>query len=148
MMKKHSSHFNPYKLRSVIVLFNPIPNIRDHKIEDGDIYLVVPMYSLRDAKNSNRFSEKFTTYLQAYKYPSLFYLPEDEDLGVHESMVRFDRIMVTKSDCIKPKPIQLTEDAYYCLYKWLLYFLGCELDEMIAEYRNAALESLNKPHET
>ncbi|MHB8089208.1 MAG: hypothetical protein ACYDH2_13260 [Anaerolineaceae bacterium] len=132
----------PHKFRPVILITDPIPNLKINSKEYGALFVVVPMYSICDDKLSESLSDRFLLNLQGYKYPSLFYLPENDQFAMKESIARFDRIMVFQSECLSPKPVQLTVDATYCLNKWLLFFLGGELDEIIGTYREEALKNI------
>jgi hypothetical protein len=130
-----------YKFRPVIILSQEMPLWTDYQRLNGIGYIVAPLYSVNE-KGIAKFSEDFILRVQAYKYPTLFYLPENKSLGLEESIVRFDRISVMKRDLLNPKPYQLTDDAVYCLIHWFNYFLGAELDEILKSYREAASEKI------
>ncbi len=133
---------NVYKFRQVILISNSMPDWRDYQKRFSEFYFVVPLYSTKDVSGNYRFSEEFLLRVQAYQYPTLFYLPEDLAFGIHESIARFDRMIAYDKDLLKPRPIRLTNDACSCITNWLNYFLGAELDEIISIYSKMAMEQV------
>jgi hypothetical protein len=137
-----------HKLRPVIALTQDVPAWRDCQQKHADCLLVVPLYSARDEAGNYRFSEEFMLRVQAYEYPSLFYLPEDVGLGIRESVARFDRVAVVHQDVLRPQPKRLTEEATECLTHWFQYFAGADLDELLYIYRELALRELRPATES
>lgn len=133
---------NPHKLRPVIILSEAIPDWADYQRKREDYYLVAPLYSAKDTAGNYKYSEAFLHRIQAYEYPNLFYLPESDEFGVHESIVRLDRVLFTHADFLRPQPTQLTDDAIFCLTRWLHHFVGAELEEVLKLYRDEALQTL------
>jgi hypothetical protein len=131
-----------HKFRPVIVVSREVSPWRDYRKKYDECYVVIPLYSTKDPAGEYKFSEQFLLRVQAYQYPTLFYLPEDDEYGVSESLARLDRAVVIHRDLLKPRPVSLTDDALYCLTCWLHYYLGAELDEILDFYRQAALEQL------
>lgn len=106
------------------------------------VLLVVPLYSTKTDSGECKFRQLFLDKIQAYQYPTMFFLPQEDSFNVHEAIARFDRIAVVKTDCLKPKPVALSEDAIFCLSKWLQHFFGAALDEILADYQKAAIATL------
>lgn len=131
-----------YKLRPVIILSKALSDWADYQKTRGNTYLVAPLYSTKDAAGNYKFSEEFLLRAQAYEYPELFYLPERNEFGARESLVRFDRLFCVNEDLLQPKPRCLTDDAFYCATKWLHYFLGADLDDLISEFREISLQNI------
>lgn len=135
--------FLRFKFRPVILLTNVIPNWCMNKPHDEDCFIVAPLYSVMNDDGTYKFTQRFIMQVQAYMYPSLFYLPEDRAAGAEESIVRFDRIAIAKMENLRPIPLSLTEDGLYCLTRWLGVLLGEPTDEIIGEYRQAALSAID-----
>lgn len=133
-----------HKFRPVIVLSQEMPSWRDYGRTYATCFLVVPLYRTKNDAGNYKFSEEFMLRVQAYEYPTLFYLPEDNEYGISESIVRFERIAAINRDLLKPMPVSLSDDALYCLTHWFHYFLGAELDELFSDFREAALEQLEE----
>lgn len=133
---------NKYKCRPVIVISGLLPNWTDYEKQNGNCVVVIPLYSTKEDSGECRFRQLFLDKIQAYQYPTMFFLPQDDSFNVHETIARFDRIAVVKTDCLKPKPVALSEDAIFCLSKWLQSFFGADLDEILAYYQKAALTKL------
>ena len=133
----------PHKFRPVIILSQEMPSWKDYQETYAECYIVVPLYTTKDAVEGYKFSEKFLLKTQAYQYPTLFYLPEDSQYGIRESIARFERSMAINRKLLKPIPASLSDDALYCLTEWFYYFLEAkELNEILKEYREAALKQL------
>lgn len=130
-----------HKIRPVIVI-SPCSPISPLKNEH--IYLIAPVYGVRDTSGNYKYSEEFLLRTQAYQYPTSFYLPQEDEFGIEESIVRFDKIIPAHLSILRPRPVRLSKDAVYCLQMWLHYFLGADLDEMISIYREAALKQIKK----
>jgi hypothetical protein len=133
----------PHKFRPVIGISDQIPIWNEFDHSRGYCIVVIPLYSMIDDTGFHKFSQKFINCVQAYKYPSLYYIPDDVTYGIHESLARFDRITAVRSDILLPIPTQFSDDAIFTITKWLQYFLGGELDEILESYRNAALLKIN-----
>lgn len=134
-----------HKLRPVIILSPQMPSLRDFKKTPyASCYLVAPIYTTKDEAGNYKFSEEFLLRVQAYEYPTLFYLPEDSESGIKESIVRLERVAAINGELLRPMPVSLHEDSLYCLTEWFHHFLGAELNEMLSLYREAALERLNE----
>lgn len=132
----------PHKLRPVIVLSQEILPWRDGRREFDDCYIAIPLYSTKDPAGEYRFSEQFLLRVQAYQYPTLFFLPEEARFGIRESVARLDRAIAINREILRPYRASLTSDALYCLTRWFHYYVGAELDEILDYYRQAALEQL------
>ena len=136
-----------HKSRPVIVVSREVSPWRDYQKRHDECCVVIPLYGTKDLAGEYKFSEQFLLRVQAYQYPTLFYLPEDNEYGVLESLARLDRAVVIHGDLLKPQPVGLTDDALYCLTRWFHYLLGAELDEILDFYREAALEQLDAAHD-
>jgi hypothetical protein len=133
-----------HKFRPVIVI-SPIIPIRHNSFTNTEnCFLVLPIYSTKlvNGAYKNGITEEFILKTQAYQYSNIFYLPEDTKYGINESIVRFDKLLAINSDLLKPKPVSLTNDAYFCLMNWFYCLLGQELDEVILEYQESAKKNL------
>lgn len=132
-----------HKFRPVIVLQSLIGPV-SAELPYGDNWCIVaPLYGLKHRVTKvYKFEEDFILAAKAYKYPSVFYLPEDIEHQMEESIVWFERIQGIHVCLLRPIPVQLTSDAMYCLGHWLRYFRGEELDELLADYRKDALAAL------
>lgn len=140
------SLINKHKYRAVIAITGPFPNLTDCDKSNGNLCLVIPLYSTHNNDGSCRHKQLFLNRVQAYQYPTLFFLPQSDEFSVHETLARLDRISVIKTDCLKPRPVSLSEDADFCLSRWLMFFLGDKLDEILENYRAAAEKALqHKP---
>lgn len=131
-----------HKFRPVIVVSQEVAHWRDYHRGYDPCYIVVPLYGTRDIVGEYKFSEEFLLRVQAYQYNTLFYLPQDDEYGVEESLARLDRVVIIHRDLLRPRPVSLTDDALYCLTRWFHYFLGADLDEILDFYRQAALQQL------
>lgn len=112
--------------------------------EIGDCYLVAPLYSVKDTANRYKYEEEFILKVQAYQYPSMFYVPDSDEFNIQESIVRFDKMCVINRIVLRPIPVCLTDDGYYCLINWFNHLMGAELDEILTYYRKQALKTLEK----
>ncbi len=136
-----------YKIRPVIVLSRTAPRWQDSRRKHDDNYIVLPIYSVKDRAGNYRFSEEFLLKVQAYQYCTLFYLPEDIEYDVNESLVRLDRALAVPRDFLRPRKAMLTEDALFFLSRWLHYYLGDDLDPILEYQRGAKLKALQKTSE-
>jgi len=130
-----------HKFRPVVILSQGIP-IYNRSREVGISYVVVPAYTTKDRADRYKYPEEFILRVQAYQYPTLFYLPESREFNFRESILRFDKLSVLSKDLLLPKPICLSDDAFYCLINWFYYLMGVELDEILSYYRENALREL------
>ncbi len=145
--KGEFSPINKYKCRPVIVISEPLPNWTDYENYNGNCAVVIPLYSTKLDSGECRFRQLFLYKIQAYQYPTMFFLPQDDTYNVHEAIARFDRIAVVKTVCLRPKPVALSEDALFCLSKWLQHFFGAELDEILANYQKSASATLTTKYQ-
>jgi hypothetical protein len=124
------------KHRPVVVVSQPTDckGSADHSI--SDCYLVAPVYSAAN------YSGEFVNRVRAYEYNTLFYLPGSPDHDMREALIRFDKLQVVCRALLKARQVTLTDDACWCLQEWMQYYQTGALDDVIAEYRNAALTSL------
>lgn len=127
------------KFRPVIVVSPRIPFWQDFDKCLYNIYLAIPLYSTEEG-GVPKFSSFFMLHVQAYQYPTLFYLPNDDEHQVCESIARLDRLSVIHENLLSPIPVSLTDDALECLTNWLHHFLGADLDLILQVFRAEAME--------
>lgn len=128
------------KFRPVIIISPEIPMINSKGT--NKCFLVIPLYSTQNEAGVYKYEEGFILRTQAYQYPNLFFLPEDKQFGVKESIARFDKASIIPSTLLNPLPNRLTDDAFFCLFQWFSYLIGGPLDEIIANYRDSAMKKL------
>jgi hypothetical protein len=134
---------NLHKFRPVVLISEEIHFWKDEQRDNGKGHIVAPLYTTKD-ENGYKFSQMFLLNVQAYKYPNLFYLPESNQFNVRESIMRFDRLTVLSSILLEHCPTSLTDDAMYCVTHWLQYLLSGEADEILMNYRDFAIQNINK----
>lgn len=127
-----------HKVRPVILLCETIPSWKGIEEKSCDLCIIVPLYSVRDGFGNLKFSKEFLLQIQAYKYPSLFLLPDSENNGIHNSIVRFDRLVMVNRRWLSPSKTSLSDDGYFCLHHWFNYFvtgiLNCEFEKLLNDF--------------
>ncbi len=133
----------PHKLRPTILLSNQI--IHSAAIGGTDGFVLLPMYSLRDESGNYKtaVTEEFLIKLQGYQYNSLFYVPEDADVGLAEGYVRLDRPQFCRGRHLRHMPVALTTDALYILRQWFWHYFGGPLDEVVTDLIDRATKAVN-----
>lgn len=132
----------PSKLRPCILLSDPLvaPDSQDVG------FSVVPLYSVRDAAGNYRPQYTFETVLkaQAYQIPNLFYLPEDADFSMHETVARLERIQFVREPHLLPRPAVLTDRALDLLRQWTANYFGMDvcLSGALQQYMEVAAKEL------
>jgi hypothetical protein len=129
------------KLRPVILFSSPLENWRlvgGERPEEA--FVCLPTYGL------DEYDEPFRLAVQAFKYASLFYLPEDGRFGRKEAFIRFDRMQVVpKQQLVRLEPHhQLTENALYLLQEWFGYYLTGTASDWVLEYQAQQMERLSQ----
>lgn len=111
--------------------------------------LCAPVFGFR-----NQHGQEFIVKTQAFNYPHLFYLPNDNHGCYKESAVRFELIQPVSRGCLYPykgalpdKPVILTDEAYWLMMSHLMKFLtgtiiNPQLDQDISDYRKLILDGL------
>jgi hypothetical protein len=135
------------KIRTVIIL----GYIKSQWFEAiQEVFLCAPVFSFK-----SRHSQEFIIELQAFMYPSLFYLPKSPKGCCEESAIRFEMIQPIMRGFLRPclssidqKPFSLTKEAYWLLMNHLLKFIsGKPIDERIEgdirAYQELLLESIS-----
>jgi len=131
----------PSKLRPVILFSSPL---KDWQLVGGDrpeeTFVCLPTYGLDEQKDDFRLA------VQAFKYASLFYLPEDNLFGRKEAFVRFDRAQVVpKQQLVRLDPHhRLTDDALYLLQEWFAYYLTGAPSDFVLKYQAQQMERLSQ----
>ena len=129
------------KLRPVILFSSPL---KDWQLVRGDTpeetFVCLPTYGL------DEYGEQFRLAVQAFKYASLFYLPEDDRFSRKEAFIRFDRMQVVpKQQLVRLEPHhQLTDSALYFLQEWLRYYLTGTTDKLLLDYQAEQMERLSQ----
>lgn len=128
------------KRRPVILFSSPL---EDWRLVRGDMpeetFVCLPTYGL------DEHDDEFRLALQAFKYASLFYLPEDNRFGRKEAFIRFDRMQVVpKQQLVRLEPHhRLTDDALDFLQEWLRYYLTGSSD-LAVRYQAQQMERLSQ----
>lgn len=133
------------KRRPVIIVSLPVENRRDPKRVSEECFLTVPVYSFAGDETKKSYSPEFIARVQGYIYPQFFYLPESLNRGLREGFARFDRIQVVRKDLLEQIPLMLSDDSSDLVRYWLRVYHGedlQELDDVLYQYRNQAIESL------
>ena len=126
---------NKYKVRPVISISQCQPYLLDSENNKGNSLLCVPLYSTKDKADNYKFSKGFIHKIQAYQYPSLFLLPEDNAKNANESIIRFDRAGFIPKSYLNPIRLKLTDIALGCVTKWFHFLTLGEMDETIYIYK-------------
>ncbi len=95
----------------------------------------LPMYSFQ--RND---SQEFRNRIRAQEYPWWLYLPEYRSL--REGFARIDRLQTIEELQLQPTQYALTDSALWFASEWLRYYLTGEIDELLFEYREEAVRSL------
>ena len=110
-----------------------------------DCFVVLPIYTLEDAKKNPKFPARFIEYIKAYAYPQMFHLKEDYGKGMRQSAIRFDRMQIVHKQYLQAANVWLSEDILYALDEWFRFYVFGELDEqsgLVAQYRKTMLAKL------
>ena len=99
--------------------------------------LCAPVFSFKEAH-----TQEVILKIQAFSYPSLFYIPPSINGCPDESAIRFEMIQPVIRNSLDPffchgekKPVKLSQEAYWILLCHLLKFLnGKVLDTKTEEY--------------
>ena len=123
-----------------VLLFSLAPGVRPH-IAGGtqdEGFLSLPMFRLR------KHADEFTLSVKAFKYESLFYLPEDGRSGLEECMVRFDRAQVIHSAHLERwRPTtKIAPDALLVMQEWFRYYLTGACEDWLLQHQRAELDKL------
>jgi len=129
------------KLRPIILFSSPL---EDWKLVRGgtpeQAFVCLPAYGLEE------YDDDFRLAVQAFKYASLFYLPEDARFGRKEAFIRFDRAQVVPQEqLVRLEPHhRLTDDALYFLQEWFRYYLTGVPDKFVLEYQAQQMARLSQ----
>jgi hypothetical protein len=129
----------PYKYRICILLSDPLIE-GDYPAPGNQGFSVVPLYSIRDDNGDYQNSINRETVLRAqgYQINHVFYLPESNEFGIHESFARLDRVAFATIPIIFPKPIKLTSVAIALLRQWSWHYQGFPfLDKPLTDFMDA-----------
>ncbi len=127
---------NKAKLRPVVVMSE-----RNQYWQDGGGRLserglvCLPMYSFH--RND---SQEFRNRIRVQEYPWWLYLPEYRSL--REGFARIDRMQTIEELHLQPTLYALTEDSLWFASEWIRYYLTGEIEEVLLEFREEAVRSL------
>ncbi|MGB9300663.1 MAG: hypothetical protein WCD51_08735 [Anaerolineae bacterium] len=100
--------------------------------------LVAPVYSFHEDDPA-----EWKLWMRALRYPDLFWLPQDDTVGMQESFVRFDRIHVVPQRWLRRKGVRLHQDALDVLTDWFRFYLTAEPD-YLEEHRGKLLRAVQE----
>lgn len=129
------------KLRPVILFSSPLEAWRLLRgTRPEETFVCLPTYGL------DEYDEQFRLAVQAFKYASLFYLPQDNRFGRKEAFLRFDRLQVVpKQQLVRLDPHhRLTDDALYLLQEWVAYYLTGAASDFVLKYQATQMERLSR----
>jgi len=132
----------PSKLRPCILLSDPVVS----RTSQDSGFSVAPLYSVREAGGNYRPQYTFETVLkaQAYQIPHLFYLPDDANYSMNESVARLERIQFVREPHLLPMPVALTDRALDLLRQWAANYFGMDvcLSGALQQYMETAAKEL------
>ena len=137
---KNNEAFVAYKAKTrPVLLFSLAPGVRpDIAGGQDEGFLCLPIFRLL------RYSDEFTLSVKAFKYESLFYLPEDSRSGLKECMVRFDRAQVIHAAQLERRrpATKIAPDALLVMQEWFRYYVTGACEDWLLQHQRVELDKL------
>ena len=130
------------KRRPVIIVsrtHSDIPRALRRGADFPPSFLIAPLYTLGE----ERYHPEFVERIKAFEYHQFFYLPQNDEHGIREAFVRFDRIQSVARRNLELTDTMLTQNALDVLHDWLTYHTTGNLDDTIREYRELRLKAIH-----
>ncbi|MBI5020700.1 MAG: hypothetical protein HZB59_04635 [Ignavibacteriales bacterium] len=94
------------------------------------LIICVPLYTVDKPK----IHREFVINVQAFQYPSKFYIPPFPMFHIEESIARFELIQIAHAFAVKIFPAKtnpaMLSDEFFSLFRiWLVSYLGGTIDE-------------------